>query len=117
MRITELDALLRRAWFRAYSYAQEELVIAATLSADRATEFLAGRFAGKEAVVKVIGTGFAAGVRPCQVAILRSESGALVVRLSGRAARCAAAQNITHISVSITHKAGLVLAAAIGVVG
>ena len=114
MREGELDALLGRAWFRAYAYAPEELAVAAFFGAQRATEFLTGRFAGKEAVLKVIGTGVGSGVTPRQVTILRTEGGAPLVRLSGRAARCAAERGIADISVSISHKKGLVIAAAIG---
>ena len=117
MRMGELDALLGRAWFRAYAYVPEELAVAESFGAERATEFLTGRFAGKEAVLKVIGTGMAAGVTPRQVAILRTDGGAPLVRLSGRAARCAAERGIAAISVSISHKTDLVFAAAIGVPG
>ncbi|KJK56571.1 holo-ACP synthase [Saccharothrix sp. ST-888] len=111
----ELDALLDRPWFRRYTYAPEELATAESFGADRAREFLAGRFAGKEAALKVIGTGVGAGVTPRQVAILRTDGGAPLVRLSGAAARHAGARGIAGISVSITHKRGLVFAAAIGV--
>ncbi|AEW96627.1 holo-acyl-carrier-protein synthase [Streptantibioticus cattleyicolor NRRL 8057 = DSM 46488] len=111
----ELAALLRRPWFRAYTYAPEELAAADAFGERRAREFLTGRFAGKEAALKVIGTGVGAGVTPRQVAILRTEDGGPVVRLSGAAARHAEARGIADISVSITHKKGVVVAAAIGV--
>ncbi|WP_051966302.1 holo-ACP synthase [Kitasatospora mediocidica] len=111
----ELDVLLERPWFRDYTYAPEELATAESFGARRAREFLAGRFAAKEAALKVLGTGVGAGVTPRQVAILRSDGGSPVVRLSGAAARHAEARGIAAISVSITHKRGLVVAAAIGV--
>ncbi|MGW6288687.1 holo-ACP synthase [Streptomyces sp. NPDC055107] len=111
----ELDRLLRRDWFRAYVYAPEELAVAAGFGEDRAREFLTGRFAGKEAALKVIGTGFGSGVTPRQIAILRSGGGAPVVRLSGRAERIAADAGMAGIHLSITHKKGMVVAAAMGV--
>ncbi|AYN40136.1 4'-phosphopantetheinyl transferase superfamily protein [Streptomyces dangxiongensis] len=111
----ELAALLARPWFRDYTYAPEELQTAASFGAERAHEFLTGRFAGKEAVLKVIGTGVGAGVTPRQVAILRAHGGAPQVRLSGAAARHARDRGIAGISVSVTHKKGVVVAVAIGV--
>ncbi|WP_188299620.1 holo-ACP synthase [Streptomyces sp. CBMA156] len=110
----ELAALLGRPWFRAYAYAPAELEIADSYGAERAREFLTGRFAGKEAVLKVIGTGFGGGVTPRQVAVLRADGGAPVVRLGGRAALRARERGIARIGLSITHKRGLVIAAAIG---
>lgn len=110
----ELGALLERAWFRTYAYAPEELAVAESFGDRRAIEFLTGRFAGKEAVLKVLGTGVAAGVAPRHVVILRGESGAPLVRLSGPAAKRAADRGIAGISVSISHKKGMVFAAAVG---
>jgi holo-[acyl-carrier protein] synthase len=110
----ELDALLRRAWFRAYTYAPEELAIAASFGEERAREFLTGRFAGKEAALKVIGTGVSGGVVPRQVAILRAASGEPMVRLTGVAAQRARERGVADIAVSIAHKKGMVVAAAIG---
>nr|WSZ97471.1 4'-phosphopantetheinyl transferase superfamily protein [Streptomyces sp. NBC_00857] len=111
----ELTALLARPWFREYTYAPEELRTAASFGAERAHEFLTGRFAGKEAVLKVIGTGVGAGVTPRQVAILRADGGAPQVHLRGPAARHARDRGIAGISVSVTHKKGVVVAVAIGV--
>jgi holo-[acyl-carrier protein] synthase len=111
----ELNRLLDRPWFRTYVFAAEELALADSFGEERAREFLAGRFAGKEAVLKVIGTGIGAGVSPRQVAILRADGGVPLVRLSGAAARRAQERGIGTINVSITHKKGTVVAAALGV--
>ncbi|WP_411142000.1 holo-ACP synthase [Streptomyces sp. x-80] len=113
LRTGELDRLLTRAWFRRYTYAAEELAVADRYGAGRAREFLAGRFAGKEAALKAIRSGVGAGVTPRQVAILREESGAPVVRLSGAAAHRAADLGIAAVQVSIAHKEDLVIAVAI----
>jgi holo-[acyl-carrier protein] synthase len=45
--------------------------------------YYAGRFAGKEAVVKALGTGFAGDITWHGIEILRQEGGAPYVRLSG----------------------------------
>ncbi|MGP3983174.1 holo-ACP synthase [Streptomyces sp. KR80] len=110
----ELDRLLDRAWFRAFAYDEAELATADGLGPERAREFLAGRFAGKEAVLKALGTGMACGVRPRQIAILRSDGGAPVVRLTGVAADRAADLGMAEVRVSISHKRDLVVAVALG---
>ncbi|MFD6072649.1 MULTISPECIES: holo-ACP synthase [Amycolatopsis] len=76
---------LDRPWFRAYVYTESELATAAGFGPDRGREFLAGRFAAKEAVAKAIGTGFADGVAPRQIAVERADSGAALVVLTGGA--------------------------------
>ncbi|MGC5362326.1 holo-ACP synthase [Streptomyces sp. DT24] len=110
----ELDRLLGRSWFTSFVYTPEELATAESFGPARAREFLAGRFAAKEAVLKVLGTGMAGGVRPCQVAVLREDDGAPAVRLTGAAAARAATLDLHEISVTITHKRDLVLAVALG---
>jgi holo-[acyl-carrier protein] synthase len=109
----ELDRLLTRSWFREYTYATEELAVANRYGEQRAREFLVGRFAGKEAALKAIGSGIGGGVTPRQVAILREKSGAPVVRLTGVVARRAADLGIAEVKVSIAHKDELVIAVAI----
>ncbi len=115
MRTDELRALLGRDWFRVYVYTPQELAVADTFGPERSREFLTGRFAAKEAVLKVLGTGVGAGVTFRQIAVLRSASGAPLVRLTGAAARHAALRGIADVEVSVTHKQGTIVAAAIGV--
>ncbi|MFD3326422.1 holo-ACP synthase [Streptomyces sp. NPDC058701] len=117
LRLHELDRLLGRPWFRRFAYTEAELAVAAGYGPDRAREFLAGRFAAKEAVLKAIGTGMTGGVRPCQVAVLKGDDGAPVVRLSGAAADRAAEAGLSAVGVSITHKGDLVLAVALAAPG
>ncbi|MFE6687033.1 holo-ACP synthase [Streptomyces sp. NPDC057743] len=108
----ELDRLLARPWFRAYTYAPEELALADSFGPERAREFLAGRFAGKEAVLKVLRPGAGGRIPPRQVAIVRTGGGAPLVRLSGAAARRAAELELAEVSLSISHKGDFVVAAA-----
>lgn len=65
--------------------------------------FFAGRFAAKEAVLKVLGTGWSGGIAFTDVEIRRVDGGAPVVRLSGLAADRAAELGLERILVSITH--------------
>ncbi|MFY1670276.1 holo-ACP synthase [Plantactinospora sp. WMMB334] len=114
MAVDELDRLGRRPWFTRYAFAEVELAHADGLSAQRRREFLAGRFAAKEAVLKVLGTGLFEGVAPRDVAVASCPGGAPQVRLH-RAARAAAERaGVGQVTVSITHKRGLVAAVAMG---
>jgi holo-[acyl-carrier protein] synthase len=112
--VAELTRLTERDWFNRHMFAETELTHAATLAPDRRAEFLAGRFAAKEAVLKLLGVGLFQGVRPCDIAVASGSSGAPQVALSGSAARTAERLNLTAVSVSITHKAGLAVAVALG---
>ena len=87
------------------------------LAGDPATHaaFFAGRFAGKEAVAKALGTGFAGGVTVHVIEILRLPSAAPCVRLSGGALDRAAQLGITGSFISITHCRGVATASAIAV--
>lgn len=73
-------------------------------------ERLAGRFAAKEAVLKAIGTGFGAGVAFTDVVIERAPGEAPTIRLSGGAARAAAALGVTTWQLSISHAGGMAIA-------
>jgi holo-[acyl-carrier protein] synthase len=73
---------------------------------------LAARFAGKEAVLKLIGT--ADGVDPREVEITH-EDGRPVVRLSGLAATLAAEAGVGPIDVSLSHTGDLALAVAVAI--
>lgn len=74
----------------------------------------ASDFAGKEAVVKVFGTGFN-GVEAREIAILRRENGAPYVELTGKASALAKSLKITEIHISITNTDELATAFAIGI--
>ncbi|WP_405961094.1 holo-ACP synthase [Streptomyces sp. NBC_00024] len=109
----ELRALLGRPWFLRFGYAPEETALADAMGAERRLEFLAGRFAAKEAVLKVLGTGMLQGVAPHEIWVDRDTDGAPVVRFRGRAARLSP----PDIALSITHKQNVVAAVAIALPG
>lgn len=75
--------------------------------------FLAMRFAGKEATVKAMGTGFAHGVWLRDVGILNNDWGRPVVVWSERGSRVCARLGIGSGHVSLTDDAGLVMAFAV----
>jgi len=75
---------------------------------------IAGRFAGKEAILKVIGTGWRGSIAWTDMEILNDELGRPVVRLSGQVARQAEQLGIKRVLVSISHTRGHAVASAIG---
>jgi holo-[acyl-carrier protein] synthase len=77
---------------------------------------LAGRFAAKEAVSKVLGTGIRY-IRWRELEILPDSRGKPTVRLHGRALAVAAGLSLGPISVSITHTGDLALAVAFALGG
>ena len=76
-------------------------------------EFLAKRFAVKEAAAKALGTGFRDGMRFCEIAIEHNELGAPDLRLTGAAAARARAIGAARHHVSISDERGLALACVI----
>lgn len=75
--------------------------------------FLAMRFAGKEATVKAMGTGFAHGVWLRDVGITNNKWGRPLVILSERGQRVCKRLGIGNAHVSLTDDAGLVIAFAV----
>jgi holo-[acyl-carrier protein] synthase len=86
------------------------------LSKANASMYLAGRFAAKEAVLKVLGTGLR-NVKWVDIEIMKDALGKPHVRLSGKAANLAAEIGIDHILLSISHSRKYAVAQAIGVRG
>lgn len=80
----------------------------------RRDEHLAARFAAKEAVLKALGTGWAAGIGWTDVEVRREDSGRPGIVLSGHAARVAEGQGLRHWAVSLSHTEGLAIASVIG---
>jgi len=76
-------------------------------------ERLAGRFAVKEAVMKMLGTGWQNGIAWTDIETVNDPLGRPVVRLSGKVAQMAADLGIEQVSVSITHTSDLAIASAI----
>jgi holo-[acyl-carrier protein] synthase len=75
-------------------------------------EFIAGRFAAKEAVVKALGTGFR-GFAFKDIVIVRNELGKPLVLLKGKAKEIAAKNGDYRFFVSIAHSEENAIAMAI----
>ena len=76
-------------------------------------EKLAGRFAAKEAILKLMGTGWRGKIAWTDIEIINNAVGQPEVTLSGEVKTIAEALGITHISISITHTANFAIASAI----
>ncbi|MBQ7977996.1 MAG: holo-ACP synthase [Clostridia bacterium] len=66
-------------------------------------ERIAGKFAGKEAVVKMLGTGIDKGVKWTEIEILPNELGKPVVSFSGVTKEIAQSLKIKEMDISISH--------------
>lgn len=80
----------------------------------RELEHLAGRFAAKEAVLKVLGTGWVGKITWHDVEVINNPAGQPHVTLSGESADIARRLGITRIIVSISHTENWAAASAIG---
>lgn len=85
------------------------------LGHQHATVHLAGRFAVKEAVMKLLGTGWSRGVQWADIETVSGAGGRPEVRLHGRAAEIAQQQGFAQILVSISHSGEYAQASAIAV--
>ncbi len=77
--------------------------------------YYAGRFAGKEAVAKALGTGFAGDITWRGIEILHREGGGPYVRLSNEVEKLAEKLGITAWFISISYTEHLALASVIAV--
>ncbi len=79
----------------------------------RRVEKLAGRFAAKEAVMKLIGTGWRDGVAWTDIEVVNDPLGRPVVNISGKVKEFADEKGIEQITLSITHTANFAIASAV----
>jgi holo-[acyl-carrier protein] synthase len=86
-------------------------------SRKRSLEHFAGRFAAKEAVLKVLGTGWRGGIAWTDIEVVKEPSGQPQIRLTGECARIADERGITRWHISISHIETHATASAIGMGG
>jgi len=113
--IIEIDrirrAISRHSRFLERVFTRNELDLFESRGMDMAS--IAANFAGKEAVLKVLGTGIT-GLSWKDIEILREMSGKPYVRLSGSAADLAEQLEIEEILISLSHSKTQALAFATG---
>jgi holo-[acyl-carrier protein] synthase len=76
-------------------------------------EKLAGRFAAKEAILKLMGTGWRGKIAWTDIEIINNPTGQPEVTLCGEVKKIADRLGIKQISVSITHTANFAIASAV----
>lgn len=79
-------------------------------------EKYAGRFAAKEAVLKLIGTGWRGKIAWTDIEVINNASGQPQVTLNGEVKKIADKLEISQISISITHTANFAIASAVALV-
>ena len=82
-------------------------------SNENGAEKLAGRFAAKEAILKLIGTGWRGKIAWTDIEITNTPTGQPEVTLTGEVKKIADKLRIEDISVSITHTANFAIASAV----
>ena len=78
-------------------------------------EKLAGRFAAKEAILKLMGTGWRGKIAWTDIEIINNPAGQPKVTLHREVEKIANELGITHISLSITHTANFAIASAVAI--
>ena len=76
-------------------------------------EKLAGRFAAKEAVLKLIGTGWRGKIAWTEIEVVNNAMGQPIVEISGEVKRIADSLGVEQITLSITHTADFAIASAV----
>jgi holo-[acyl-carrier protein] synthase len=76
-------------------------------------EKYAGRFAAKEAVLKLLGTGWRGKIAWTDIEVINDDAGRPEVTLSGEVKAIADRMGIGQISLSITHTANFAIASAV----
>ena len=94
-------------------FTQKEILYCSSRKA--ATQHYAGRWAAKEAVLKVLGTGWTKGILWTDVEIVNEVSGAPVIKITGKAAHVARERGIHEVMISISHCRSYATAFATGV--
>lgn len=76
---------------------------------------LSGRFAAKEAVMKLLGTGWRGGVEWTDIETLPDPLGKPLVELRGQTAKLAESLGVAQIMISISHAGDYAIASALGI--
>lgn len=79
-----------------------------------ANQHYAGRWAAKEAVLKVLGTGWARGILWTDIEVVNEVSGAPSIRIVNRAAEIATDRGIAQVHITISHCRAYATAFALG---
>lgn len=104
-RASRLGNAFTKRWFSPSE--NDELAALSDAALEIRAQFIASRFAVKEAYAKARGTGFCQNVVPSEISVSKDGNGKPCVVLSGRTAEGTQGQRV---NVSITHEAPLAIA-------
>jgi holo-[acyl-carrier protein] synthase len=90
--------------FAKQTFSRTELGAAGRLPERRREEYLAGRFAVKEAALKALGVGLARNLRLTEIETVTLSSGAPRLALRGKVSELAKRGGVREIHVSISHE-------------
>lgn len=76
-------------------------------------EKLAGRFAAKEAVMKLIGTGWRDGIAWTDIEVVNNPLGQPIITITGKVKELVEEKGIEQITLSITHTSNFAIASAV----
>ncbi len=114
---SRIDEMLRRHGQQFLDRVFTEIEQAYCTGRKRQLEHLGGRFAAKEAVMKVLGTGWSGGVSWRDIEVTNNDAGQPFVGLTGVSAEVAAGLGIEKVLISISHTDTHAMASAIGIAG
>jgi holo-[acyl-carrier protein] synthase len=97
---------------RVFTAAEQEYARASRNTVEK----YAGRFAAKEAVLKLLGTGWRGKIAWTDIEVTNNPAGQPEVTLSGEVKAIAERMRIKQISLSITHTANFAIASAVALV-
>ena len=80
-------------------------------------EKLAGRFAAKEAVMKLIGTGWRDGIAWTDIEVVNNPLRQPIVTVTGKVKELADQKGVEQITLSITHTSNFAIASAVALQG
>jgi holo-[acyl-carrier protein] synthase len=96
--------------FSRRTFSSTELGVAGRLPAKRREEYLAGRFAVKEAALKALGVGLSRNLRLTEIETVSLSSGAPRLALRGKVSELAKHDGVRELHVSISHERGFAVA-------
>ncbi|NUN50086.1 MAG: holo-ACP synthase [Candidatus Brocadiae bacterium] len=112
--VSRMAAFLERQGERAHERLFSGEEVRYCLRRRRSAQSFAARFAAKEAVMKLFGTGWSQGIRWRDIEVVRAPGGPPGIRLHGEAAQRAQRMGIARIHLSITHSGDNAMAHVIG---
>lgn len=90
--------------FTRRTFSPKEVAAAAQMTDTRRKEYLAGRFAAKEATLKALGVGLTKGYRLAEIETTSLSSGAPRLALHGKVSEFAQQKGVCELFVSISHE-------------